>query len=97
MDDMPRQKCRRSWIKIVNLKLLILVFYWFFFKQRIYQGEFYFENSWNSFLNKLRIVLHKILRKDFIVFSKSQNHLVKIFFFNLLQACPDLVSLGGQY
>ncbi len=42
-------------------------------------GEIYFRNSskyyLKSSLNKLRIALHSILRKDFIVFSKSQNHL----------------------
>jgi hypothetical protein len=42
-------------------------------------GEIYFENSLKyylkSSLNKLRIALHSILRKDFIVYSKSQNHL----------------------
>ncbi len=42
-------------------------------------GEIYFENSskyyLKSSLNKLRIVLHSMLRKDFVVFSKSQNHL----------------------
>jgi hypothetical protein len=42
-------------------------------------GEIYFENSskyyLKSSLNKLRIALHSMLRKDFVVFSKSQNHL----------------------
>ncbi len=42
-------------------------------------GEIYFENTskyyLKSSLNKLRIALHSILRKDFVVFSKSQNHL----------------------
>jgi hypothetical protein len=48
-------------------------------KQRIIPGEIYFGNSskyyLKSSLNKLRIALHSILRKDFIVFSKSQNQL----------------------
>jgi hypothetical protein len=51
-------------------------------------GEIYFENSskyyLKSSLNKLRIALHSMLRKDFVVFSKLQNHLglgVEIWFF----------------
>jgi hypothetical protein len=46
---------------------------------RGFPGEIYFENSskyyLKSSLNKLRIALHSMLRKDFVVFSKSQNHL----------------------
>jgi hypothetical protein len=47
-----------------------------------YPGEIYFENSLKYYLkssfNKLRKALHSILRRDFIVFPKSQNHLGRV-------------------
>jgi hypothetical protein len=53
--------------------ILVLLF------MAVLEHEIYFEKSLKSylksFLNKLRIALYSILRKDFIVFSKSQNHL----------------------